>query len=136
MKRIPFYLMIAGALFSLVLAPACSTTEEAVVYDLTGNWQIITDFGIGPTVMETFIFTGSLTTGLANNITDGTNGVYTVNNTAVQIILSYWEPTCWDVTETFTGTFSSPTAMSGTVQFGASGPCMAMAGVTFTAVKL
>jgi hypothetical protein len=137
MKRIPFYLMIAGALLSLVLAPACSTTEEqAIVYDLTGSWVFSCQWTGGPHFSLNFTFTGSLTNGVAVNTTDGYSGVYTVNNTAVEIVTNYAHSFCGTATETYTGTFTSPTTMSGGYMKTYSGPCIVGGELTWTAVKL
>jgi hypothetical protein len=137
MKRFVLPMLLTGVLLSLCVSPACSTTEEqAIVYDITGNWQFTVNLGLGPGYNLTMIFSGSPTTGVANNITEGTTGIYTVTNTQVEILLNYYDAMCWDVTENYPGSFTSPTTMSGSLHFSSSGPCMWISGATWTAIKL
>lgn len=138
MKRSGFYFLFIVALFTLLISPACSTTEEeAVVYDLTGNWLFSCQWNPGPHFSLNFTFTGALTNGVAANITDGHSGVYTVNNTAVEIITNYTHSVCGTVTDIYTGTFSSPTTIiSGTHIRTHTGMCALAGELTWTAIKL
>ena len=123
-------------MLSLFFSPACSTTEEeAIVYDITGLWQFSLSVG-GGTIVNNFSFAGSLTTGTAGDLTRGYNGIYTVNNTSVEVILNFVDPVCGSVTEYYTGVFSTPTAINGTLDADISGPCILTPGITWTATKL
>ena len=137
MKQKVFCPILIGAILSMLFSPACSTTEEqAVVYDLTGNWVFSCQWVGGPHFTLNFTFTGSLTNGMAVNTTDGYSGVYTVNNTSVEIITNYPHAVCGTATRTYTGTFSSPTTMSGGYTLTYSGPCVVGGVMTWTAIKL
>jgi len=132
LKRCAAVLAAAWILVSF----GCSTSEETV-YDITGNWQFTYTYVPGPgSDIFNFVFNGSLSSGTAMNTTEGHGGTYSVSGTAVVITLEFVLATCGPTTETLTGSFTSPTTMSGSwdVEFG--GSCWVVGDVTWTAVKL
>ena len=137
MKQSVFYILLISVFFSLVLSPSCSTTEEApLVYDITGFWTFtcVWDFGLSETLI--FSFTGAVTNGVASDLTNGYSGIYTVNNTVVEIITNHISPICGNIADTFSGVFTSPTSMAGSHMRAHSGPCWIAGSMTWTATKL
>ena len=135
MKHTLLFLLILSTLASLFMSPACSTTEEALVYDITGTWQFTVMVRDLPQ-LRNFTFSGTTTTGVASDLTRGLTGIYTVNNTMVEIVLNDWDSVCLNITRYYTGSFTATTAMSGEYDAEYEGSCMSVPGITWTATKL
>ncbi len=129
---VPFLVMI---FIGVIFLTGCNTAEE-ISYDITGNWQFTLTDNAGWTDVYVFSFSGTIASGISTDITNGRTGTYSVNNTNVQFTLNWWDSTCSDQTETFTGTFNSTTSMSGSYDYSATGGCFRIGNFTWTAVKL
>ena len=108
MKRVFSVALISFCLIGLLFFNSCKTEEE-IVYDIRGIWTLnffwsATD--APPPGSTTITFTGSLTTGTW--VTgDAYNGIYTVNGMSVQWVFTSGT--------TYTGNFTTLTAMNGTM---------------------
>ena len=108
MKRVFSVALISFCLIGLLFFNSCKTEEE-IVYDIRGIWTLnffwsATD--APPPGSTTITFTGSLTTGTW--VTgDAYNGTYTVNGMSVQWVFTSGT--------TYTGNFTTLTAMNGTM---------------------
>jgi len=136
MERMGKTLAIVALIALIVALPGCSTAEETV-YDITGNWQFNYTYVPGPgSDIFNFVFAGSIGSGTVMNQTEGHGGTYSVNGTAVVITLDYIDGHCGPTTETLSGTFTSPTTMSGDWDIVFAGLCVICGDITWTAVKL
>ena len=113
---------VSIAMLWMIWTPGCSTTEE-IVYDITGNWMFAFH-STNTTDTINFNFSGSSTNGIANDLTRGHTGIYTVNNTTVAITLTFdTGGFCGMRTETITGTFTAPGTLSGNISITYSNVC-------------
>jgi len=119
-----FLIFLIIPLWGILFVTGCSTTEETI-YDLTGSWLFTFHPSGGGSDLVTFIFIGSLTSGTSSDLTRGYSGTYTVDNTAVNIILTFYiDSFCGNQTEMINGTFTSATTMTGTYDYSVTGNCL------------
>jgi len=103
-RSIPFFLFLA---FLLMSFSGCSQKEAAEDYNITGKWSVTFNWGWEGFAREV-TFNGSKQSGSLTDIF-GNSGTYTVNDKSAS----------WTYTEfstTYTGSFSSTSAMSGTMK--------------------